>query len=267
VSVRDLGTMVAYGFGGIELAQELSLARRLGAVVLELLPDWGHVPDPALARRLSADWGLRIHSAHGCWAGQTIRATRVDLGSTDAATNRESIDDLKRCVDWIKEAGGACLVVHPGGLSDPADFHPRRAALAQGLLELAEHAVGSGVVVCVENMPPGVHPGSRMADLAGLLRALGHVQLGLALDTGHANLTSTAALETQAAGPLLVTTHVHDNDGHQDTHLPPGHGTVNWADWARALDSIGYRGPVLLECIRHLRQNPSDWRPEVLGDL
>ena len=46
------------------------------------------------------------------------------------------------------------------------------------------------MIVCVENMPPGVHPGSRMAELAELLRELDHPQLALALDTGHANLTA-----------------------------------------------------------------------------
>ena len=89
-------------------------------------------------------------------------------------------------------------------------------------LKLAEHARGSGVIVCVENMPPGVHPGSRMAELAELLVELDHPHLALALDTGHANLTATAAEETRAAGSLLATTHVHDNDGRQDSHEPPG---------------------------------------------
>ena len=82
-------------------------------------------------------------------------------------------------------------------------------------------------------MPPGVHPGSRMADLATLLSELDHPQLALALDTGHANMGEGAVHETIAAGALLATTHVHDNNGRQDSHLPPGHGTVDWAEWGR----------------------------------
>ncbi len=93
------------------------------------------------------------------------------------------------------------------------------------------------------------------------------LRLALALDTGHANLTATAAEETLAAGSLLATTHVHDNNGRQDSHEPPGHGTVDWADWGRALDQIRYGGPILLECIRSLRHNPSSYRPEVLAGL
>ena len=56
------------------------------------------------------------------------------------------------------------------------------------------------MIVCVENMPPGVHPGSRMAELAEILVELDHPHLGLALDTGHANLTASPAEETLAAG-------------------------------------------------------------------
>jgi sugar phosphate isomerase/epimerase len=259
--------MVTYGFPDLDLEAELALAMQLGAAVLEILPEWGRLPDPGLLRRCAADRGLSIHSAHGCWGSRTIHATRVDLGSIQASTHRESVDDLKRCVDWLDAAGGTCLVVHPGGLSDPEEAEARRAALAGGLLELAGHAAESRVRVCVENMPPGVHPGSRMADLAALLAELNQPKLALALDTGHANLTAGAVEETHAAGALLATTHVHDNNGRQDAHEPPGHGTIDWPAWGRALDAIAYSGPILLECIRHLRQDPAAYRPEVLRGI
>jgi sugar phosphate isomerase/epimerase len=261
--------MITYGYPAIDLADELALAARLGAVVLEILPEWSRFPDPAPLCRQIADGGLSIHSAHGCWGGRTIRASRVDLGATDAAARRESVDDLKCCVDWLAEAGGTCLVVHPGGLSDPADRAARRSALASGLIELGEHAlsVGPSIRICVENMPPGVHPGSRMIDLAELLCELEHPRLALALDTGHGNLTSGAAEETLAAGGLLATTHVHDNNGRQDAHEPPGLGTIDWPAWGRALDAIGYAGPIVLECVRALRQDQTRYLPEVLRGI
>lgn len=261
--------MITYGYPDIELSEELALAARLGAEVLEILPEWGRFPDPAVVRDRAAEGGLAVHSAHACWGGRTIRARRVDLGATDPATHAESVDDLRRCVDWLREAGGTCLVVHPGGLSDPDESSDRRSALARGLLALAEHAtaVDPGVRICVENMPPGVHPGSRTGDLAGLLRELDHPRLALALDTGHANLTSGTVVETLAAGVLLATTHVHDNNGRQDAHEPPGRGTIDWPSWGRALDEIGYAGPILMECIRALRRDESGYRPEVLRPI
>jgi sugar phosphate isomerase/epimerase len=265
--VRPLGTMITYGFvdGGLE--SDLEIARLLGVEVVEILPDWRNLPDAGIVRDQVANSGLVIHSAHGCWGGQSIQAPRVDLGAVEPTTWRASVDDLKQCIDWLEEAGGTCVVVHPGGLSDPEELGPRRDALARGLLALAAHARGSGIVVCVENMPAGVHPGSRMADLAALLAELDRPELALALDTGHANITTTARDETRDAGPRLRTTHVHDNDGRQDAHLPPGLGTVDWAAWLGALDAIGYRGPIILECIRHLRRNPETLTADSIARL
>ncbi len=253
---RELGTMVAYGFPGLDFAAELVLAHQLGATVLEILPDWRRYPDPKALRAPVADAGLSIHSAHGCWGGQSIRAPGVDLGSCDPMTHLASVDDLKRCVDWLAEAGGRFLVVHPGGLSEPDHAEARREALARGLVELAGHARGRGVILGLENMPPGVHPGSRMADLFDLLCELDRPELALTLDTGHAHISATVESETVAAGRHLGTTHVHDNDGRQDTHLPPGLGSIAWDAWSEALDAISYRGPIMLECIRHIRRNP-----------
>ncbi len=267
MSQRLLGTMIIYGYAKVGLDQELDLAGSLGASLLEILPWWSDLPDPVALRRRAESRGFSIHSAHGAWGGQAIRAHRVDLGSTDSSTHDESIDDLLRCVDWLAAAGGKCLVVHPGGLSDESEQAQRRAALTQGLTHVADHARGPGVLICVENMPPGVHPGSRMADLAALVSELGHPQLRLALDTGHANLGEGVAHETLAAGSLLATTHVHDNNGRSDSHLPPGHGTVDWPGWGRSLDAIGYAGPIVLECIKHLREDPASYRPDALAGL
>ncbi len=255
-SPRELGTMVAYGFPGLDFTAELALAHRLGATVLEILPDWRRYPDPVALRAAVADAGLSVHSAHGCWGGQTIRAPRVDLGSCDRSTHLAAVDDLKRCVDWLAEVGGRYLVVHPGGLSEPDQADARRDALARGLIELAEHARGLGLILGLENMPPGVHPGSRMADLFDLICELDRPELALTLDTGHAHITATAESETIAAGRHLGTTHVHDNDGRQDSHLPPGLGSIAWDAWCEALDAIHYRGPIMLECIRQIRRNP-----------
>ncbi|WP_406696098.1 sugar phosphate isomerase/epimerase family protein [Singulisphaera sp. Ch08] len=264
---RPLGTMVAYGFEVVDFASELDLAHRLGAEVLEIFPEWRSEPDPASLRTRVSDAGLVIHSAHGCWGGQSIRAARVDLGDPDLERHRESIEDLQRCVDWLHEAGGTCLVVHPGGLSAPEERLSRRAALARGLMQLVEHARGTRIVICVENMPPGVHPGSRMADLAGLVAELSQAGLAIALDTGHAHLSLDLGSETKAAGHWLRTTHVHDNNGRHDTHQPPGLGTIDWHAWGRALDEIEYRGPIMLECVRHLRKDPASISPAFLETL
>jgi sugar phosphate isomerase/epimerase len=114
-------------------------------------------------------------------------------------------------------------------------------------------------------MPPGVFPGSRMMDLVAIVAEVDHPSVGLAVDTGHAHLVDSPETETMAAGSLLRTTHVHDNHGRQDVHLPPGRGTIDWAAWVEALDAIDYRGPIVLECIRQIRENPDELTAEFLA--
>ncbi len=106
-----------------------------------------------------------------------------------------------------------------------------------------------------------------MADIAELVAALNRPEIALALDTGHAHISSTLPTETTVAGRLLRTTHVHDNNGRQDTHLPPGSGTLDWNGWRETLDAIDYRGPIMLECIRHLRDHPESINSELFRVL
>jgi len=259
--------MIAYGYPDLTLASELELASDLGVQVLEILPLWSSLPDPEPLRRSVEDRGLCIHSAHGCWGGQAIKARYVDLASTDPLSHRESLEDLSRCIDWLQAAGGRMLVVHPGGLSSREEQPFRTDALARGLIALAGHAGGSDVTLCVENMPPGVHPGSRMEDLYGLVRDLALPEVGLALDTGHAQISADPSGQTLAAGDLLCTTHVHDNDGRRDTHDPPGRGIIDWPAWGMALDRIGYSGPIMLECVRQLRKDRALLDPLVIAPL
>ncbi len=262
--------MITWGFPREHLEADLAIAQQLSADCLEILPDWRRRPDPQSLRNRIADTPFRVHSVHGCWAGQTIEAARVDLGSGDSVVRRESFEDLARCLDWTAVVGGQYLIIHPGGLSDPASEIDRSEALAEGLHRLAEHARGLRLVVCVENMPPGVFPGSSMPSLAELVRGLARPEVFLALDTGHAHLNAGAAAETAAAAGLLATTHVHDNHGRSDAHLPPGEGTIDWPGWKTALDGAGYSGPIMLECIRHLREHPAsinDSLRRLLGQL
>ena len=261
---RSLGTMIVYGYPRADLAGELAIAQRIGATHLEILPDWRAYPDPTELVARVTDLGLTIHSTHGCWGGQTIQARQVDLASLDPTILAESVADIRACIDWLHRAGGSFLVVHPGGLSDPADQPARRDALIEILMTLATDAEGTGMMLCVENMPPGVHPGSTMADLTSIVDQVASPSVALAMDTGHAFLTAVSsgavdpglATTTRAAGRWLATTHVHDNNGRQDVHWPPGAGGIDWDSWVKHLDAIDYRGPIMLECIRHLRQHP-----------
>jgi len=262
--VRPSGTMVTYGYRKEHLPQDLAIARWLGATRLEILPDWTARPDPIPARRECQAAGFMIHSVHACWGGVSPFQERVDLASVSPTVRSASIDAVKYCLDWSEQVGARYVVVHPGVLSVREEIEARTEALLQSLDILARSIDSSELSICVENMPPGVHPGHRMSDLLKIVQLLDRRQVGLALDTGHANISSSLKSETLAAGPWLFTTHVHDNNGRNDAHLPPGAGTIDWESWPACLDEIGYNGVILLECIRYLREHPEALNDEFL---
>ncbi len=220
--------MVVYGDRRGDVGFDLKIAAEIGAAHVEALPNWRLYPDPATLRSRLVEFGLTLHRAHACWGGQAIQADRVDLGDPDPDVALASLGDLKRCVDWLAAAEGTFLVVHPGGISDPAQFSIRREALSRGLLALAVHAQGTRVRVCVENMPPGVYPGSRMADLAALLAELDRPELALAFDTGHAHLGPSVDSENPRRRPVPAD-HARPRQPRQAGHPPsprPRHDRV-----------------------------------------
>jgi sugar phosphate isomerase/epimerase len=251
-----LGAMIVCGYEQHSLPSQLEVVRRLGARHIEFYPRWQTAPDAAEVGRQVRDAGLCVWSTHGPWGNETWTAGRVDLGSPEPSMRRDSVRDVRRAMEWLAAAGGRCLVVHPGVLSDAADFDRRRAALRESLAELAPSAADNDIWLCVENLPRGSFPGSFTADNASIVRELDASHVGLCLDTGHANIMADVASEARAAGSLLRTTHVHDNDGQRDSHLLPGLGTVHWPDFSATLSEIRYQGVVMLECPRFLRDNP-----------
>ena len=81
---RPLGTMVAYGFAdGRPRRRAVDWRVGSGPRSWRSSPTGGSCPTLGALRDRVADAGLAIHSAHGCWGGQTIRAARVDLGQPD----------------------------------------------------------------------------------------------------------------------------------------------------------------------------------------
>lgn len=244
------------------LETDLSLARSLGATCVEVLPRWNATPPATYIIESIRSNGLEIWSVHGPWGGQAIEAGRVDLAETNPRLRQESVDDALRAAEWAAALEAKVLVLHPGGLSDPNDFDRRVDGLCESLDRIMACVRGSGMGIGIENMPRGVFPGSRMADLAMIVRRLGHPEIGLVLDTGHAHISADLRTETIAASDLLVSTHVHDNDGRADSHLPPGEGSIDWPEWFETLEAIGYSGPVMLECIRALRQRNETVSPD-----
>ena len=120
---------------------------------------------------------------------------------------------------------------------------------AAELKRVADRGGEMGVRVCVEHFPGSTLPTA--AGTIAFLREVGHPNLFLLLDIGHAQMSEeNPASIISDAGPLLGYVHLDDNDGSRDLHLGLTDGILTeaaLADCIAALRDIAYRGNLSLE--------------------
>lgn len=174
------------------------------------------------------------------------------LGSGHEVERGRGIDLVKRWLGYSNRLGVEVLVMHTaiGERAAQSDFISAVKSNAEVNLkvfgELSRHAKDFGVKVAVENRLEAIF-GCMMADLLPIVRA-DPDGLGICLDTGHAiiNGISPAVAMGQTRGALIAT-HIHDNDGYMDQHLPPLMGIVDWAEFMEAVERVPYDGPLVIE--------------------
>jgi len=89
--------------------------------------------------------------------------------------------------------------------------------------------------------------GCTVFDIADVLYYKGSEMFGICLDTGHANVNKVDIPDViRRLGKLIIATHLHDNDGVQDRHMPPMTGTVPWYSVIDALARYT-EAPLILE--------------------
>lgn len=157
--------------------------------------------------------------------------------------------EVNNAIDAAKIIGAGYAVIHPNTDSVPKKDFDRAAyydIVMKHLSPVVEYANRVGVNVVVENMrliggPVLAHRYCQDPDeLCDIADALG---VGVCWDFGHANISGVKQSEGLSyVGKRLKSVHVNDNMGVDDDHQPPFIGNIDWADAARGLDMIGYRG-------------------------
>ncbi|MEM2874563.1 MAG: sugar phosphate isomerase/epimerase family protein, partial [Candidatus Hadarchaeales archaeon] len=119
----------------------------------------------------------------------------------------------------------------------------------------AAHARRRGVRIALEN--PGRDPRSYPGTFEELRRLAEAENLGITFDVGHANLFFRRMGVRSTAGQivryirrmrdLIVHVHLHDNNGVNDDHFPPGKGEIDFPRVAAAFRRVGYNGAFILE--------------------
>jgi len=159
----------------------------------------------------------------------TIHAAFMDLnpGSVDRAvreTTRQRVEQTLECAEMLK----ARVVV----------FHPGYSRLSYG--SAVESWVANTVSFWQQQVPRIRAAGCRVAlenifeeepsTLLQVLNQLDPAFFGHCFDSGHFNMFCTVSLEEwfAALGSFIIESHLHDNHGVADEHLPVGEGEIDF---------------------------------------
>lgn len=191
-----------------------------------------------------------------------------DLVDADVATVAATQDYLRACID-LAAGVGATAVCGPfyaaTGRVWRMDSAQREAAydeLRTNLAPVVDHAIAHGVRLGIE--PLNRYETSLVNTVDQALSALDGLLgdgLGLALDTYHLNIEERSSADAiRAAGPHLAHVQVCGSD-----RGAPGGDQTDWPSLIRALDDVGYAGPLNIESFTaenaSIATAASIWRP------
>lgn len=184
------------------------------------------------------------------------------IGAFDPDLRADAIVQLKSQLSVIGELGGrAAMTPASYGMFSrrlPPFEPPRSAAedrdiLLAALTELGEHAAGEGVKILLEPLNRYEdHMINQLGQAVDLVRTIDLDSVRIVADSYHMNIE-----EDDPPAALLAAADVLDHVQVSDSNrLQPGAGHLDWPAFLGALDAIGYRGDLALEC--RLRGNPRD---------
>jgi len=234
----DVGISTAAFYPGFLTEDALTAIAALGFRTVEVFLQAHEEYTPrfgALLDRRRRELGLRVHSLH-------LYATFFDLWAPYPRMRREVRDRFHRVLEVATTVGAQALTWHGlrYGVDDPAlvDAFFESAAWA------GEQARDAGLILCLENVSWCY---LRTPDHVQAVREAG-LPVAFTFDAFQARETGVdpAAL-VRAMDDRLATVHLSDYSPGGPRHLPPGQGALDWPALVRALQVVGYTGPLILE--------------------
>jgi protein FrlC len=171
------------------------------------------------------------------------------LCSLNETIRRDSVQYIQDAVDNALRLRAPSVSLCPGMTLFGEDLDRGWGQLRKSIVELLDYTEGTDLVLLIE---PAHQAESTLiltvADGLRMIEEVGSERLGILLDTGHANVNGENLAEVVASlrhVPFHV--HIDDNHGDSDAHLIPGHGKIDFAPFARALQRVNYQGFVSAE--------------------
>jgi len=204
------------------------------------------------------DSELKLHSLHSpmysddVW-GRSGPNSIINITEPVKSKRLLMIDEIKRALDIADVIPFRYLIQHLGVLDEEYDDYKVDAAFT-ALEEVNLFAHERGVEVLLENIPNQLASPERLLTFLQLT----HLKMNVCLDVGHANLKEGVSTAYTILKGRIRSTHIHDNNGQEDSHLFPFFsegGTIDWKKTMELLRSGGGQYPLLLE-LRELPESP-----------
>jgi sugar phosphate isomerase/epimerase len=216
------------------------------------------------------DSQIKLHALHApiytdeIWGRSGPHAV-ISITEPVKGRRLEMVDEIKRALDIAEVIPFRYLIQHIGVAGEEFDLRKFDAAFA-ALEDLNIFARQRGVEILLENIP------NELASAARLLQfqELTHIGLNHAFDLGHAHINEGIEKAFNLMKDRIRSTHVHDNNGKEDSHLFPflsEGGTIDWKNTMRLLRSREAQYPLLLELKEQPGTVPLDSVKEIFDRL
>ena len=184
------------------------------------------------------DSELKVHSVHSpmytddVWGRSGPHAV-ITITEPVKSVRIQMADEIKRAIEIAETVPFRYFIQHLGVSGEEFDESKIDAAFS-ALEDLTLFAQQRGVELLLENTPNELASAERLLTFFELT----HMKLNVCLDVGHANMKEGVETAYRMLKPRIRSTHIHDNDGKQDSHLFPLLAEAGTIDWRRAMDLL-----------------------------
>ena len=182
----------------------------------------------------------------------------INIASPSKPMLNASLKRLKQSMKYANQLNAELWVLHPGMITGITPFYPGSdwTQNVKSIRKLHTTAEEYGLRIAIENLPQKY--GSVMKtpeDFAKLYAKTGLTDIGIVLDTGHANLEAQTEPFLTRFPDKIRELHLSDNMGEQDQHLGIGYGKINWQSIVQSLKRISFSGIVMVESVYNVPES------------
>ena len=206
------------------------------------------------------DAELQVNSMHAPMYNDTVWGRSgpqsvISITERDKTKRIAVVDEIKRTLEIAELVPMRYMIQHLGVSGEEFSEYSVDAAFS-ALEEIVLFGRQRGVEVLLENTPNELSSAERLLTFFELT----HLDLGVCFDLGHANMNEGVETAYRLLKPRIRSTHLHDNDGKEDSHLFPLDGQGGTIDWTAAMDVLR-SSPGQYPLVLELREVPEMQHP------